>query len=294
MSTRYRVATRGLAVIAVSLIWIGCKSDPAPMGGGGDGGGGGDDAGTADGPGPDGPAVPPGCNGPVAGAPQCSNCVDDDNDGYVDSFDVECTFPVDNVESSFATGIPGDSVDLIYQDCFFDGDSSLTNDGCSVHVCCLLGATSKAQCPIGASQYNPKSCPPPLGNTQLSQMCTSVCGPLTLPGCDCLGCCTLCDPATNDCVDVATNPITSPGCTLQQMSDPALCKRCTKLETCGKPTCGGTSCILCPGQAPSDLPPSCNGTPACPADTTSCANGETCAAGTYCHAGSGCCIRVIL
>ena len=237
-------------------------------------------------------AVPPGCT--PAGS-QCSNCVDDDGDGAIDSFDVECTAPYDNAESSFATAYPGDNVDPVNQDCFFDGNSGggTSDDGCSIHVCCLLGATSQAECPISQSSYNPASCPPPIGATPLSQLCISSCGKLAPPGCDCFGCCTICDPVTNLCHDIAVHPATSPNCTAATAFDPAICKRCTKVASCGRPTCDiGTSCILCPGQTPSDLPAACGGVPKCQAGTASCVNGTSCPAGTYCHAGSQCCIGI--
>ena len=54
--------------------------------------------------------------------------------------------PVDNDEGSFATGIPGDNKDANKQDCFFDGNSGGGDDGCNQHVCCLFGATTKAEC----------------------------------------------------------------------------------------------------------------------------------------------------
>jgi hypothetical protein len=288
VSDRRRAALYGLAALVASLLWLGCKSDPPAVGGDG---GGRDAAVIVDGPRPDG--VPPGCDGPVAGAPQCSNCIDDDGDGLVDSFDVECTTPLDHIESSFRVGLPHEDLDRPYQDCFFDDNSGAGDDGCYIHVCCLLGAMTAADCPIGASQYDPGDCPAPIGTTPLVQPCADRCGALALPGCDCFGCCTLCDPVTNECHDIATHPTLSPGCTLQTISEPDLCARCTQVPSCGKPTCGGTTCILCPGQDPSDLPPSCNGIPACPAGTPSCATGETCPAGTYCHAGSGCCVGTI-
>jgi hypothetical protein len=261
--------------------------------GGGDDGGddttGGDGGGS--GSGTDGPPVPAGC---TAGAAQCNNCIDDDNDGYIDSYDLECTGPLDNDEKSFATGIPGDNIDPVQQDCFFDGNSGAGNDGCNIHVCCLLGAQTKADCPVGANQYNPNECPPPIGTGTISQMCKDVCGKLTPPGCDCFGCCTLCDPVTNVCRDIATNPTTSPGCDLTHINDPNICKSCTKVVDCGNTQCGGQTCILCPGQDPSDLPASCGGMTSCPTGTSSCANGVTCPAGTFCDAGQLCCVGIIL
>jgi hypothetical protein len=228
----------------------------------------------------------------VVTGPQCSNCKDDDGDGRIDGFDPQCTGASDNDEATFATGIPGDNKDAVNQDCFFDGNSGAGNDGCNIHVCCLLGAKTVAECPIGANQYNPNDCPPPLGNTPLSQMCIDVCGKLTPPGCDCFGCCTICDPATNQCSNIIINPNTSPNCGPTTINDPTKCLTCTKSTTCGTSTCGDASCVLCPGQDPSDLPASCNGMTTCPNGEVTCTSDTMCVDGTYCSA--GCCIGVIL
>jgi len=236
------------------------------------------------------------------GGPQCSNCIDDDHDGYIDGFDPECTGPFDNDESSFATGIPGDNKDAINQDCFFDGNSGGGDDGCNQHVCCLLGATTKAECQtdlVGlvnnptqeGNKYDVTKCFAPLGSAVMPAKCAMVCGPITPPGCDCFGCCTVCEPGTNTCFDIALNPIVSPNCTQDNLADPTACKRCTKTTTCGGSGCGGTSCVLCPGEDPNDLPPDCNGSITCPTGETSCPTGSGCPDQTYCS--SGCCIGVI-
>jgi hypothetical protein len=225
---------------------------------------------------------------PNASAPQCSNCMDDDGDGKIDGFDIQCTGPLDDNEASFSTGIPGDNIDAVDQDCFFDGDSGAGNDGCSIHVCCLLGAATKADCPIGRNRYEPNACPPPIGTGTLSQKCIDTCGKLAPPGCDCFGCCTLCDPANpTQCYDIATNPSTSPNCTTETLADPTKCLPCTKVTDCGSP-CGG--CILCPGQTM--LPPECGGMNQCPEGQTPCGPDNTCGAGQYCS--NGCCIGTIL
>ncbi|MDQ3367800.1 MAG: hypothetical protein M3680_20440 [Myxococcota bacterium] len=230
---------------------------------------------------------------PNVGAPQCSNCIDDDGDGKIDGFDIQCTGPLDNNEGSFSTGIPGDNIDAVDQDCFFDGNSGAGNDGCSIHVCCLLGAPDKASCPIGANRYQVSECPAPLGQGTLSQKCIDTCGKLAPPGCDCFGCCTLCDPANpSSCFDIALNPSTSPNCTTETLADPTKCLRCTKNTMCGNGTCGGASCILCPGQTEADLPPECN-MQQCPTGQALCSGiDNSCAAGTYCS--NGCCIGTIL
>lgn len=237
----------------------------------------------------DSPLVSGMCN---PNGPQCSNCKDDDGDGRIDGFDPECTGASDNDEATFSTGIPGDNKDAVNQDCFFDGNSGAGNDGCNIHVCCLLGAKTVAECPIGANQYNPANCPPPIGTKPLSQQCIDVCGKLTPPGCDCFGCCTICDPASNQCSDIIINPTTSPNCGPTTINDPTKCLSCTKSTTCGTSQCGGTSCILCPGQDPSDLPASCNGSTMCPNGEPTCTSDSMCGDGTYCS--SGCCIGVIL
>jgi hypothetical protein len=268
--------------------------DAAGGGGGdasGDGGGGGGGSDGGNGGGGDGGTLPTNCTNGMPGTTQCTDCIDNDGDGHIDSFDPECTGPLDNDESSFATGIPGDNIDPVKQDCFFDGNSGAGNDGCDIHVCCLLGAPDKASCPIGKNQYDPMKCPPPIGTTPLSQKCIDTCGPLTPPGCDCFGCCTLCDPVTNVCHDIATNPATSPGCNLSNIADPDICKRCTKVTSCGSP-CG--DCILCPGQSPEDLPAECNGNTQCPSNQQSCAMGEACPSQTYCHEASMCCVGILL
>ncbi len=235
---------------------------------------------------------------------QCSNCKDDDGDGKTDGYDPQCSGPLDNDEASFATGIPGDNVDAISQDCFFDGNSGAGNDGCNQHVCCLLGATTKAECTQRltglvnnpaqeGNKYNVAECFAPMGNAVVPDKCKMTCGPLTPPGCDCFGCCTICDPSLGGagCADIALNPVTSPGCTTDTLDDPAICKRCTKVPSCGNTQCGGDSCVLCPGQDPSTLPAGCNGSQQCPEGTASCSAGQVCPEGTYCS--TGCCINVV-
>lgn len=224
--------------------------------------------------------VPPGCV-PGTASPECNNCIDDDDDGTIDGFDVECTGATDDDEGSFATGIPGDNIDQTFQDCFFDGNSGSGDDGCLIHVCCLLGAVDQAHCPIHPQQYDPASCTQPQ-----SDRCRMHCFDLTPPGCDCFGCCTLCDPVTNQCFDVVTNPATAPNCDATTISDPVACPRCTKTTSCNNP-CNPQECILCPGQTPDDLPDTCNGQE-CPAGSTVCGGGAACPTGQFCI--GGCCI----
>jgi hypothetical protein len=256
------------------------------------GGGGGDDTPGNDGGGsdidggggdhPDG-RVPEGCGG--ADAPQCNDCIDNDGDGDIDGFDVECTGAIDDDESSFATGIPGDNMDLVNQDCFFDGDSGAGNDGCNRHVCCILGLDA-TECDDGGydNNFDPGSdCPP------VDPECLEVCAPVTPPGCDCFGCCTICDDT--GCVDIYTNPAIAPDCDADSIHDPAACPACTKVADCGVDcTDDPSDCVLCPGQDPNDLPDSCSGQE-CPGGATACTDNTDCTSTEFCS--TGCCLAVV-
>jgi len=250
------------------------------------------DGGTSDAPndgrGIDGRPVdaPAGC---VPGGRQCNNCIDDDADGAIDSADTECTSPDDNDEGSFATGIPGDNTDPVNQDCFFDGNSGNADDGCQVHVCCILGATAPSECPISGAGYNPTNCPPPIGTKALPPTCIGGCGARAPVGCDCWGCCSVIDRVTNTPIDILLHPLTSPGCNATTVGDPSKCTRCTKNLNCGHPSCGGT-CVLCPGQTVNDLPASCGNMPQCPTGVAVCTADTDCPAGDYCDQSSRCCI----
>jgi len=248
-----------------------------------DGAGGGGDGSGSDGPGID---APPGC---VAGTTQCTNCIDDDNDGALDSSDIECTTPYDNDEGTFATGIPGDNADPSRMDCFFDGNSGSGDDNCSVHVCCTLGVTTQAQCPISPGTFDPTVCPPPIGSGSLPATCVSFCAPLAPLGCDCFGCCTICDPASNQCADIMVHPMVSPGCNGSTLLDPQVCKQCTKIPSCSQGDCGGSTCRLCAGQTVDDLPGVCGSQPGCPTALEGCPDG-TCTGQSYCDETSDCCI----
>jgi len=218
--------------------------------------------------GPNGGCVPDG--------PQCNNCIDDDGDGFIDGLDPECTGAMDDLEESFATGIPGDNRDDKFQDCFFDGNSGGGDDGCRIHTCCLLD-----ECPPDLqAQYDPSEC-------SVTQECLNNCGSITPPGCDCFGCCTVCDDA--GCVDIFTNPAVAPDCDGSSIHDPQNCPTCTQHNQCG--TNCDDPCVLCPGQTVDDLPPECNNTPECPGGLTVCNNNTGCAQDEFCN--NGCCVRIV-
>ncbi len=214
------------------------------------------------------------------GLPQCSNGCDDDLDGKTDGADPECTGGIDDNEGSFATGISGDNIDTVKQDCFFDGNSGSGDDKCEVHICCLLDDPDCATT-YNNPPYDPNDC------TAASQTCVDACEGLTPPGCDCFGCCTECDAA--GCVDIYINPAIAPACDETVIHDGTKCPTCTKVTSCDAP-CGGDTCILCPGQDPSTLPTSCTGA-TCPGGGAVCTDSAACGSGNYCA--NGCCITVV-
>jgi hypothetical protein len=276
----------GVALSLVMALAAGCGGKGVDLGGEGD-----DDARVepdADPSAPDaapGPVVdarvPAGC---VMGSPsQCNNCLDDDNDGKMDGDDPECTGSADNNEGSFATGIPGDNKDERKQDCFFDGNSGGGQD-CAWHTCCLLDnpMTATNECPTGLRQgYDPNNRAAACGAQ--TDACIKTCEPLTPPGCDCFGCCTVCTGAT--CGDILINPTVAPQC---DYSNLGACQTCIKNTECAAAPCGGTSCVLCPGQTEADLPKDCAGTNQCPDGLTVCEGSADCTISQFCS--NGCCI----
>jgi len=178
----------------------------------------------------------PSCN---PNGPQCNNCKDDDGDGLIDAADPECVSALDNDESSFGTGIPGDNMDPCKQDCFFDGNSGAGDDGCNWNLKCdplSPGANAAKACPYDANYHN---CP-----TTQSQQCLTVCRTVTPNGCDCFGCCLV--PGAPNAIYLA------PTCTAAAFNDPTKCPPCTQVAACNNP-CG--HCEICVGKP--TLPPDC-------------------------------------
>ncbi|MBI2395531.1 MAG: hypothetical protein HYV09_38550 [Deltaproteobacteria bacterium] len=244
--------------------------------------------------------------GCVPGATQCTNCKDDDGDGLIDWLDPECTSPLDNDESSFGTGIPGDNIDPCKQDCWFDGNSGSGNDGCLFPGKCLPGSTDP-KCPYDpVAAADPKQCPAP------SAKCMEYCKPLTPKGCDCAGCC---DIYKGD--KVYTVKLVGE-CTYATLEDKTKCPTCTKLPECSAPPCG--KCDWCLGKT--SLPPECTSVPdagpdagpdapppdapppdaavdapidttppppTCPGGLAVCSPTTPCPVGQYCL--TGCCIK---
>ncbi len=227
--------------------------------------------------------------GCVPGNTQCTNCIDDDGDGKPDWVDPECTGPLDNDESSFATGIPGDNVDPCKQDCFFDGNSGAGDDKCEWDLRCDKASPGDPKCPYDP-QY--KNCP-----TQQKQLCLDKCQVITPNGCDCFGCCEL-----HDGQKLLGTFLLGSTCSVAAAGDPTKCKACTQTTSCIN-TCD--KCEICIGKptVPAECAPTViDAGPGTDAGTNPtgqvCSNGQaicntsaTCNVGYYCL--TGCCAPII-
>ncbi|MDB4990508.1 MAG: hypothetical protein JWN04_5686 [Myxococcaceae bacterium] len=217
----------------------------------------------------------------------CSDGLDNDGDGLIDSVDPDCVSPFVNDEEPY-TGIWNDHRVDSCQGCFFSGNGGAGDDGCRVPFSCLT---------LGEPATVGGSC----SNCVASQKCQNYCQAYVPNGCDCFGCCGAWGGTT-----VEKHVLLSSTCDINR-DDFSGCTECVPSESCLNP-CG--RCELCPGKTIKDLPADCagatttpdGGTSAADAEvggmaTRSCDEGEVqCAAGLpSCIAGYactyGCCIR---
>jgi hypothetical protein len=180
---------------------------------------------------------------------QCSDGIDNDHDGLIDSADPECTGPNDNDERTYATGIPGDNVDACKQDCFFDGNSGMGNDGCLWELKCDPKSANN-RCPFDQGYADKHAMECSVSASQ-SQKCLDHCRKYVPNGCDCFGCCA---------VPGAPTPIRlDPTCTSKDFGDPTKCSPCTQVTQCANPC---DRCELCVGK--DTVPADCGDTPPAP------------------------------
>ena len=168
--------------------------------------------------------------------------MDDDGDGKIDYADPECVGPLDNDESSFATGIPGDNMDACKQDCFFDGNSGMGDDHCLWQLKC--DPATRGSCPYDANLRG-------LARHRVLGLGVAVAGLHRLlpeAGPERLRLLRLLrHPGRTD--DPAR-----PTCTAAYFNDPVKCPPCTQVTQCAN-TCG--HCEICIGKPtlPADCAP---------------------------------------
>jgi hypothetical protein len=250
-----------MALLVGAAMFAGCgnstpalNKDGGPSGSAGNGSqgsagatGGGGNPGTAGGTGAAGETVgvDAGTKVPI-GQTQCSDGIDNDKDGLADFRDPECTGPNDNDEGTYATGIPGDNIDACKQDCFFDGNSGMGDDGCLWQLKCDPKSTN-AKCPYDADFAGKHTMECSVSDSQ-SQKCIDSCRKYVPNGCDCFGCCA---------VPGAPTPIRlDPTCTAKDFGDPTKCSPCTQVTQCMNPC---DRCEVCVGKP--TVPSDCGYTP---------------------------------
>jgi hypothetical protein len=217
------------------------------------------------------------------GNPQCSDGIDNDGDGRIDYDDPECVGPLDNDESSFATGIPGDNIDACKQDCFFDGNSGMGDDGCNWQLKCDPRSV-ETKCPYDM-QYATQHASECSVSASQSTTCINKCQKLVPNGCDCFGCCLI--PGAPTPIRLAAT------CTAADFGNPAKCPTCTQVTQCSNPC---DHCEICIGKPtlPADCAPggTDGGTdgpppPTCGSDYQPCGPGTPTPA-DQCPQGLGC------
>lgn len=233
------------------------------------------------------------------GTTQCSDGEDNDGDGYVDLDDPHCASCFDDDESSFATGIPGDNKSNDgTQDCFFDGDTGQGNDGCNVPDCCYDPDDDTC------SMYDEDGNLSQTCDEGFTDECIEICGAGTPPGCDCIGCCTVCSVCEDDdpdcteedeqCLNIFRGADFSdfPDC---DPNDPTSfteenCPTCEQHDDCSGPDCEDDECVLCAGEDEDDIGDQCDSEDSCPGGTA-CTDNSDCADDEYCAL--GCCVSEI-
>jgi hypothetical protein len=137
-------------------------------------------------------------------------------------------------------------MDACKQDCFFDGNSGMGNDGCEWQLQCDPKNTN-TKCPYDAN-YASKHATACSATASQSQKCIDNCRKYVPNGCDCFGCCA---------VPGAPNPIRlDPACTAKDFGDPTKCSPCTQVTQCMNPC---ERCELCVGK--DTVPADCGSTP---------------------------------
>ncbi|MBU1413686.1 putative metal-binding motif-containing protein [Myxococcota bacterium] len=227
---------------------------------------------------------------------ECSDCIDNDADGYVDGWDPECLRATDDLEGEFQSGNPADNNAINLLDCFYDGDSGSGNDTCETHACCLLDVDCNTLETIFGISNNTldkwfwgnweNKC-----DELEPQTCIDNCLPSTPPGCDCFGCCTIC--VGFECHDILLSTKNNfPDCDQENYNDPTKCPTCTLHPQCSRP-CDPDLCELCPGMTELDLPAHCTEV-SCPDGLQVCATSADCpslGATTY-SCQFGCCVAI--
>ncbi|HEV8320638.1 MAG TPA: hypothetical protein VG389_03425 [Myxococcota bacterium] len=212
---------------------------------------------------------------------QCADGADNDGDGNIDVNDIHCFSPIDDDESSFATGIPGDNNGAMGQiECPFDGNSGIGNDA----VCCNLadpsmnvtpnGCDNTGCCEIDANGNGTGEHVRIAGTCEYAPACGSGAGS---EGCACTAAGGECDTGQNCVLD---DDVGDGFC--------SLCAPCTTNAECDNTCACGEACFGGFVQPTSE----CGGTTmTCPTGVTECPTGTECDAANNEVCTNGCCFQ---
>ncbi|UJR79601.1 hypothetical protein [Sandaracinus amylolyticus] len=180
----------------------------------------------------------------------CGNCIDDDDDGVVDSEDPDCLGPCDNSEDRLNLEIPGIGA-TCNRDCYFDNDSGNGNDDCDYNLQCDPLSPGTRPPPGSSCPADGRTC-----DGTPSATCLDVCGPLVPNGCDCYGCCDIGGEGDNWVFIGSAPEPGAPICTLAEAiaRNYDSCRPCTPNMECFN-GCG--RCELCLGRDIDDIPDDC-------------------------------------
>ena len=219
---------------------------------------------------------------------ECGDCIDNDDDGLIDTLDPDCLGPCDNDELGLSTGLLKNPGAACKQDCYFDGDNGPGNDKCAWNHQCDPLSVAPDYPPSGDAhcKYSPDGSAmgddcASLAAVQ-SQVCRDDCLPVVPNGCDCFGCCEL-KRGTGQFQFIGAGR-GAQGCQRDKLDDPIACPPCTQVHSCIN-DCG--ACETCVGGPPTD--PTCDPSGACPAGGRVCGPDAPCDTGDYCV--TGCCVR---
>ncbi|MEZ4370052.1 MAG: hypothetical protein R3B07_04475 [Polyangiaceae bacterium] len=128
---------------------------------------------------------------------QCGNCLDDDNDGLIDSEDPDCLGPCDNTEDSTTRGSPAATkrrARWIATSIRTRATTTAATGRTRAIRCRTRQTTTRARTARASTTQTRTSRAPARVATNFSNQdaqCEAYCGPLTPNGCDCFGCCEL-------------------------------------------------------------------------------------------------------
>ncbi len=207
---------------------------------------------------------------------QCEDGIDNDSDGLADADDPQCFGPQDDLEDSYATGIPGDNNGQnAPTECPFDGNSGIGNDaaccgllpnGCDRVACCEWDVNGNLS-GEHVGQYGNCAPAPPCGTD----------GTYPQHGCTCT--------VSTDCVDADLFCL---GDDDSGQGFCSLCQPCVPDAACYNPCSCGETCFAGFNQPAAD----CTSGGGCPVGVTECIDDTQCSAANNERCSAGCCYQV--